>query len=38
MLKRIEKKYKVKFAKTERLKKSSVPYMQRLLNENERKF
>ena len=38
MLKRLEKKFKVKFAKTERLKKSFIPYMQRLLNDNERKF
>ena len=30
-------KFKVKHANTERLKESSIPYMQRLLNSDERK-
>ena len=33
---RHQEKFKVKFARTERLKKSSIPYMQRLLNNQSR--
>ena len=38
MNKRNSEKYKVKYAKTERLKKSSIPYMQRLLNKNNQEY
>ena len=31
-------KFEVKFARTERLKKSAIPVMQKLLNEDARKF
>jgi len=35
---RKDEKYEVKFAKTNRLKKSSVPYMQRILNTDNLQF
>ena len=38
MKKRSNEKYVVKHAKTERLKKSSIPYMQRLLNQNHQEY
>ena len=38
MKKRINEKFLVKFAKTERFKKSSIPYMQRLLNKNNQEY
>ena len=34
---RNHKKYKVNFAKAERYKKSAIPSLQRMLNENEKK-
>ena len=37
MITRNEEIYDVKYAKTERLKKSTIPYLQRLLNSDERK-
>ena len=37
MITRNEEIYEVKYAKTERLKKSTIPYLQRLLNSDERK-
>ena len=37
MITRNEEIYDVKYAKTERLKKSAIPYLQRLLNSDERK-
>ena len=38
MKKRINENFLVKFAKTERFKKSSIPYMQRLLNKNNQEY
>ena len=38
MKSRMTEKFKVKFAHTERLKQSSIPYMQRLLNSDMNKF
>ena len=38
MKKRKNEKYKVNFARTERLKNSSIPYMQRLLNQRNQEY